>query len=148
MVRGSVNVRRDVRETMRMLGLTRINHCVLIDDTPTYRGMLQKAKDMLTWGRVEQKVLEQLIRKRGRLTGNKRLTDEFIKSQTPFQSFSEFAAAVHAGKAELGALPGLKKVFRLHPPRKGYKTTKRPFKDFGDLGYRGGQINELVLRMT
>ena len=146
-VRGSVNVRRDVKETMQMLGLTRINHCVVIDDTPTYRGMLQKAKDMLTWGEVEQKVLEQLIRKRGRLTGDKRLTDEFIKSQTPFQSLNEFAAAVHAGEAELKALPGLKKVFRLHPPRKGYKATKRPFKDFGDLGYRGGQINELVLKM-
>ena len=146
-VRGSVNVRRDVRETMRMLGLTRTNHCVVIDDTPTSRGMLQKAKDMLTWGEVEQKVLEQLIRKRGRLTGDKRLTDEFIKSQTPFQSLSEFAAAVHSGEAELGTLPGLKKVFRLHPPRKGYKTTKRPFKDFGDLGYRGEQINEFVIRM-
>jgi len=146
-VRGSVNVRRDVKETMRMLGLTRTNHCVVTDDTSTSRGMLQKAKDMLTWGEVEQKVLEQLIRKRGRLTGDKRLTDEFIKSQTQFQSLSEFAAAVHAGEAELGTLPGLKKVFRLHPPRKGYKKTKRPFKDFGDLGYRGGQINELVLRM-
>ncbi len=146
-VRGSINVRRDVRETMRMLGLTRVNHCIVIDDTPTSRGMLQKAKDMLTWGEVEQKVLEQLIRKRGRLSGDNRLTDEFIKSQTPFQSLSEFAVAVHAGEAELGTLLGLKKVFRLHPPRKGYRTTKRPFKDFGDLGYRGGQINQLILRM-
>jgi len=146
-VRGSINVRRDVKETMRMLGLTRVNHCVVTDDTPTSRGMLQKAKDMLTWGEVEQEVLEQLIRKRGRLTGDKRLTDEFIKSQTPFQSLSEFVAAVYAGEAELGMLPRLKKVFRLHPPRKGYKTTKRPFKNFGDLGYRGGQINELILKM-
>ncbi len=146
-VRGNVNVRRDVRETMRMLGLTRVNHCVVIDDTHTHRGMLQKAKDMLTWGEVEQKVLEQLIRKRGRLAGDKRLIDEFVKSQTSFQSLSEFAAAVHAGEAEFKALPGLKKVFRLHPPRKGYKATKRPFKDFGDLGYRGERINELILGM-
>ena len=146
-VRGGVNVRRDVKETMRMLGLTRVNHCVVIDDVPTYRGMLQKAKDMLTWGEIEQKVLEQLIRKRGRLVGDKRLTDEFIKSQTSFPSLSEFAAAVHAGEAELKALPGLKKVFRLHPPRKGYKATKRPFKDLGDLGYRGERINELILGM-
>jgi large subunit ribosomal protein L30 len=109
--------------------------------------MLQKAKDVLTWGEVEQKVLEQLIRKRGRLAGDKRLTDELIRSQTSFQSLSEFTAAVHAGEAELRALPGLKKVFRLHPPRKGYRATKRPFKDFGDLGYRGGRINELILRM-
>ena len=146
-VRSSVNVRRDVREIMQMLGLTRVNHCVVIDDSPTYRGMLQKAKDVLTWGEVEQRVLDQLIRKRGRLVGDKRLTDEFVKSQTSFQSLSEFVAAVHAGEAELRALPGLKKVFRLHPPRKGYKATKRPFKDFGDLGYRGERINDLILKM-
>lgn len=146
-VRSSVNVRRGVRKIMQMLGLTRVNHCVIIDDIPTYRGMLQKAKDVLTWGEVKQKVLEQLIRKRGRLAGDKRLADEFVKSQTSFQSLSEFAAAVHAGEAELKALPGLKKVFRLHPPRKGYKSTKRPFKDFGDLGYRGERINELILKM-
>ena len=132
---------------MRMLGLTRVNHCVVIDDTSVYRGMLQKAKDMLTWGEVEQQVLEQLIRKRGRLAGDKHLTDEFIKSQTSFQSLDEFAAAIHAGEAKLEALPGLKKVFRLHPPRKGYKATKRPFKDFGDLGYRGKHINKLILKM-
>ncbi len=146
-VRGGVNVRRDVIGTMRMLGLTRVNHCVVIDDTSVYRGMLQKAKDMLTWGEVEQQVLEQLIRKRGRLAGDKHLTDEFIKSQTSFQSLGEFAAAIHAGEAKLGVLPELKKVFRLHPPRKGYKATKRPFKDFGDLGYRGEHINKLILKM-
>jgi len=146
-VRGSVNLRRDVLETMQMLGLTRVNHCIIIDDIPSYLGMLQKAKDVLTWGEVEQGVLEQLIRKRGRLAGDKRLTDEFVKSQTSFQSLSEFAAAVHAGEVELRALPRLKKVFRLHPPRKGYKATKRPFKDFGDLGYRGERINELILKM-
>lgn len=146
-VRGSVNVRRKVLETMRMLSLTRANHCVIIDDTPSYRGMLQMAKDMLTWGEVNPEVLEQLLRKRGRLVGGERLTDEHVRSKTSLSSISEFARSVHAGRIELGALPGLKKVFRLHPPRKGYKATKRPFKDLGDLGYRGERINELILRM-
>lgn len=146
-VRGNVNVRRKVLETMRMLGLTRANHCVVIDDTPPHRGMLQTAKDMLTWGELKPEVLERLLRKRGRLVGDESLTDELVKSKTPFPSIGEFAGAVHACRAEFEMLPGLKKVFRLHPPRKGYKSTKRPFKDMGDLGYRGEQINELVLRM-
>ncbi len=146
-VRSSVNVRRKVREMMKMLCLTRVNHCVVIDDVPTYCGMLQKAKDVLTWGEIDKEVLEQLIRKRGRLAGDERLTDEFVKSQTSFQSLSEFAAAVHAGETNLRSLPRLKKVFRLHPPRKGFKAIKRPFNDFGDLGYRGERINELILKM-
>lgn len=147
-VRGNVNVRREVLETMQMLGLRRANHCVVVDDTSPYLGMLQKAKDMLTWGELKPEVLERLLRKRGRLVGDERLTDELVKSQTPFSSIGEFAGAVHACKAELEMLPRLKKIFRLHPPRKGYKSTKRPFKDLGDLGYRGEQINELVLRMV
>lgn len=146
-VRGGVNARADVKETMRMLGLTRVNHCVLIDGDPSHLGMLQKAKDMLTWGELKQDVLEKLLRKRGRLAGDERLTDEYIRSKTQFSSVGEFAAALCVGNAELNALPGLKKVFRLHPPRKGYRATKRPFRDMGDLGYRGERINELVLKM-
>lgn len=142
-----MNVRRKVLETMRMLNLTRANHCVVIDDTPSYRGMLQKAKDILTWGEVNPEVLEQLLRKRGRLVGGERLTDEHVRSKTPFSSIGEFAEAFYACRIELEALPELKKVFRLHPPRKGYRATKRPFKDLGDLGYRGERINELILRM-
>lgn len=146
-VRGSINVRDEVKDTMRMLGLTRVNHCIVIDDNPSFRGMLQKTKDLLTWGEIKPEVLGRLLRKRGRLTGGKCLTDEFVKSQTTFSSIDGFAAAVDRGDVELQALPELKKVFRLHPPRKGYKATKRPFKDRGDLGYRGERINELLLRM-
>lgn len=147
-VRGDVGTRREVLDTLRMLGLTRVNHCVLIDDIPTYRGMLQKAKDMITWGEIRKDMLEALLRKRGRLVGNKRLNEEYIKSNTQFPSIGEFAEAVYSGKAELSALHGLKKVFRLHPPSKGYEATKRPFKDMGSLGYRGEKINELLARMT
>lgn len=146
-VRGGVKVRREVLDTMRMLGLTRVNHCVLVDDTPSFLGMLQKSKDMLTWGEIRPEVLEQLLRKRGRLVGDERLTDEEVRSRSSFSSIGEFAKAVYEGRADLKALPGLKKVFRLHPPRKGYKSTKRPFRDLGDLGYRGDRVNDLIIRM-
>jgi large subunit ribosomal protein L30 len=146
-VRGDVGSRQDVRDTLRMLGLTRVNHCVLVDDSPTYKGMLHKAKDMITWGEVSKEALEALLRKRGRLVGDKRLSDEYVKSNTQFPSIREFAGAVHSGEVELSAVPGLKKVFRLRPPSKGYEATKRPFKDMGSLGYRGEKINDLLARM-
>lgn len=146
-IRGSVDVRGDIQETLRMLGLTRVNHCVIIDDAPSYKGMLQKAKDYITWGEVRQDVAEALLRKRGRLVGDSKLSDEYVKLKTPFASIAELAKAVSTGEFKLAALPDLKKVYRLHPPRKGYRATRRPFKDFGDLGYRGEKINELILRM-
>lgn len=146
-VRGEVKASREVRETLRMLGLTRVNHCVVVDENPACMGMLHKAKDMITWGEIRLEVLEKLLRKRGRLAGDERLTDEYIKSCTSFLSIGEFAKAVYSGQAKLSAARGLKKVFRLHPPRKGYRATKRPFADRGSLGYRGEKINDLILRM-
>jgi large subunit ribosomal protein L30 len=109
--------------------------------------MLQKAKDMITWGEIRGDVLEKLLRKRGKLEGNKKLSDEYVKSQTQFSSIAEFAEAVLSSRIELSALPKLKKVFRLRPPSKGYEATKRPFKDMGSLGYRGERINDLLARM-
>lgn len=147
-VRGVINARRPVKETLKMLSLTRVNHCVVVGDDPSIRGMLQEAKDYITWGEIKPETLEHVLRKRGRLQGDKRLTDEIVKSTTEFSSISELAAAICDGKTRSDAVPGLKKVFRLHPPRKGYKSTRRPVKDLGDLGYRGERINELILRMA
>ncbi|RLI23172.1 50S ribosomal protein L30, partial [Candidatus Bathyarchaeota archaeon] len=45
-------------------------------------------------------------------------------------------------------LPDIKPVFRLHPPRKGFKgKIKKSFKAGGASGYRGEAINELLERM-
>lgn len=142
-LRGNIGVRKEVRDTLRMLGLTRVNHCVLIPDTPSYRGMLQKAKDYITWGEADKKTVEVLLRERGELVGGKKLTEEYIRSLN-FSSLGELADALMEGRR----VPGLKKVFRLHPPRKGLISIKHPYGHGGDLGYRGKAINELVLRMV
>jgi len=146
-VRGDVGVRRGVLDALRLLGLTRVNHCVLTKDDPATLGMLRKVKDVVTWGEVSPEVLAELLRKRGRLTGDKKLSDEHVISSTGLSSIDEFAVTFHSGSIELKAIPGLKKVFRLHPPSKGYEATKLPFKMGGSLGYRGEKINDLIRRM-
>jgi len=147
-IRSGINANADVRETLDFLSLTRVNHCVVVDDSGSNAGMLQKAKDYITWGEINPETLEHMLRKRGRLVGDKRLADDDVKSKSGFQSTKELAEAIISGKASFGSVPGLKKVFRLHPPRKGFKSTKRPFKDLGDLGYRGAKINELIVKMA
>ncbi|NLU04258.1 MAG: 50S ribosomal protein L30 [Methanothermobacter sp.] len=145
-VRGSAGVRRDIADTMEMLRLNRINHAVLVEDTPSYLGMLQKAKDYITWGEVDQETLTAMIRKRGRLIGGDRITDEYINEKTAYGSVDEFAAAVFSGEVKLEEA-GIKPVFRLHPPRKGYEGIKKAFNERGSLGYRGEKINDLLKRM-
>jgi large subunit ribosomal protein L30 len=79
--------------------------------------------------------------------GNRPLTDEYVKANSPFPTIDEFAHAVAEGKAALRDLPGLKPVMRLHPPRKGHRTLKRTFQQGGALGYYGREINTLLYRM-
>ena len=146
-LRSAINARGDVRDAMEMMGLTRVNHCVLVDDDPSHLGTLQKVKDYVTWGEINKDTLEKLLRKRGRLVGDRRVTDEALKSGAKAQTISDLVSAVSSGEMRFDEINGLKKVFRLHPPRGGYKSTKRPVRDLGDLGYRGERINELVISM-
>lgn len=146
-VRGTVNIRRDVRETLRMLHLTRPNHCVIIPPRETYRGMLQKAKDYITWGEVKPEVLKELLTHRGRLAGNRPLTEEYVKDVLGYKSFGDLARAIVKGEVEFTKLKDVKPVLRLSPPRKGYRGIKRPYSNGGALGYRGEAINDLLMRM-
>jgi large subunit ribosomal protein L30 len=147
-VRGEVSAQREARETNALLGLTHTNHAVIVDNRPAYLGMLQRAQSYVTWGEVSQEVLTAMIKQRGRLLGNKKLTEEFAQ-KAGFKSLDDLAEAIFNCKAEFNKLDGISKTFRLRPPKKGYKgTTKKSFKAGGEAGYRGEAINNLVKRMV
>lgn len=146
-VRGVVNTRHEIKETLKMLRLHHINHCVLIPETPEYLGMIRKVKDFVAYGEVDAGTLETILRTRGRLLGNKPLTDEYLKSASEYGSVSELAEDLAEGKVKLKDIPELKPVLRMHPPRKGYKTIKRTFNQGGALGYYGREINALLYKM-
>ena len=148
-VRSNVNVERSIRETMDYLNLTKVNHAVIIPENDQYRGMLQKAKDYITWGEATEETVEKMLSERGRMSGDSPLTDAVVKEYTDFKNISEFAKAVTAGDSTVKDVPGLKRVFRLHPPRgpKGWGGIKRSYVIGGALGARGDAINNLVDRM-
>jgi len=146
-VRGVVNTRQDIKDTLKMLRLHHINHCVLVADSPENLGMIRKVKDYVAYGEVDAVTIETLLRTRGRLIGDAALTDEYIKSNSTYSGITELAKALSGGELKLRDIPGLKPVLRLHPPRKGYKTTKRTFVQGGALGYYGQEINTLLYKM-
>jgi large subunit ribosomal protein L30 len=130
-----------------MLHLTRNNHAVLIDDRPSYLGMIKAAQDYLTYGELSKESVASLIKKKGRLAGNKRLTDEYAQ-KVGHKSLEELADAVSSCRVEYWKLRGIQPVFRLHPPTKGFKgKIKKGFGSGGELGYRGENINQLLNRM-
>jgi large subunit ribosomal protein L30 len=108
--------------------------------------MLQKAKDYITWGEVSEETFKTLVSERARLPGNKRVTDEYVKENTEYDSVDDLAVAILNGETTLKE-SGLKPIFRLNPPRKGYENTRRPFTEGGSLGYRSENINELLEKM-
>jgi len=146
-VRGVVKTRREIKDTLSMLRLHHINHCVVVPDTPEYLGMIRKVKDFVAYGEVDADILGTVLSTRGRLVGNRPLTDEYVKANSSFGTIAEFAGAVARGEASLRDLPGLKPVMRLHPPRKGYRTLKRTYQQGGALGYYGKEINSLLYKM-
>lgn len=146
-IRGSVDVGKKVEDTLQTLRLTRPNHSTLVDDSSSRRGMLQRVKEMVTWGPIKPEVLKSLLRKRGELVGGGSITDEVVKNSSPFETVEELSKAICEERAELGDIDGLKKVFRLRPPKKGYNPTHRSYGHGGALGDRGERINDLLLRM-
>jgi len=132
LIRGTIGTKPDIRKTLELLMLTRINHCVLLNDEKKFAKMLNIVKDYTTWGPISKETLNDLVEKRGRLSGNKRLPADMVSS---------VIAAI-----EKGEKTNIKSVFRLHPPRKGLKDKKVKFPR-GDLGYRGEAMNLLLKRM-
>lgn len=145
-VRGTAGIPGDIADTLRMLHLTRANHCILLRENPSSLGMLVKVKDYVTWGELDEASAEEVLRNRAELSGGKRLTDDYLKKNTRFKTIKQLAKELITGKAELGSIPGLRPFFRLHPPRQGYGGIKRAVKEGGALGKRE-TIGSLIHRM-
>jgi len=146
-VRGTVNINYDTKDALRMLHLTRANHCTFIPEDAQWRGTLLKVKDYVTWGPVEEKTVVELLTKRGRVIGGDALTPEYLSKNTEFKTLEDLARALVAQKADLRRLKGVKPLFRLAPPRKGYEHVVHDYKTGGSLGDRGVEINKLIMRM-
>lgn len=126
-IRGRVNVRSDITETLNRLHLKRVSNCALIKITDSYNGMLNKCVNYVAYGEIDEPTLSKLLDKHtGKELNAKELLDgkfdsEKLKSHMPF---------------------------RLHPPRHGYRSTKLHYKQGGSLGYMGAEINKLISRMV
>ncbi|MEM3673022.1 MAG: 50S ribosomal protein L30 [Candidatus Bathyarchaeia archaeon] len=146
-VRGTISASNEVRETLKMLHLTRNNYAILIDNRSSFLGMLKTAQSFITWGEASREIVHLLIKEKGELVGNKKLTEEYAK-KIGYNSLEDLAEAVFNCRAEYWKLPNIKPVFRLHPPKKGFKgKIKKSYGMGGELGYRGEKVNDLIERM-
>ena len=73
-IRSPVGIRKDIRDTLRMLHLTKKNACVVVPKNPQYNGMIEKVKDFVTYGTISEEAYADLQQKRG----NKKHPDLFF----------------------------------------------------------------------
>jgi large subunit ribosomal protein L30 len=149
-IRGSPGMNRKILDTLSMLRMNKVNHGVLIWGVKSYLGMLNKCKDYIAYGEIEEKTLVRLLRVRGKVEGNKPLTDEHIQNLTEYKNLKQFAKAVLEGKIQYREkdVYKLKPVFRLHPPKKGHRgTIKKHYGEGGTLGNVGEYINVIIHKM-
>lgn len=133
-VRGDVNLRKEVKDTLKLLRLYRKNFCVVVEGTPSWIGMIKKVKDYVTYGEIDDATYKELAEKRGEMYKGR---EKDSKGKIEYKRFILFD-----GKK-------IKPFFRLGPPRHGFgrKGIKVSYRAHGALGYRGEKINELLKRM-
>ncbi len=147
-VRGAHGMKRTIQRTLHLMNLYSVNSATILRSTPIVRGMLQKAKDYISFGPISEEYLKKMLKKRARLTGNKMLTDAHVRRTTVYKSVDGLAKAIYQGKIQLKEVKDLKPVFRLHPPIGGYPgSIKKPVGAGGTLGNVGAKINLYLKKM-
>lgn len=59
-VRGNVDVPKPIEDTMTNLGLKKRNQIVFFEESESVEGMMNKAKDFITYGEVSDEVIEEV----------------------------------------------------------------------------------------
>lgn len=134
-IKGSVKTRREIEDTLEKLKLGKVNNCTIVPADGTYKGMLRKADEYVTWGEIREETLAKMLEKRGRSRTGAKLDPKKAK---------ELAAKVFKERTLKSA--DISPVFRLSPPSGGMRSVKIRHPR-GDAGYRGEEINGFLERM-
>ena len=122
-IRGRVNVRSNIKETLKRLNLKYVNNCIILNMTDSYFGMIKQCENYIAYGEINKQNISLLLAKNNINEKTEDIIENKINANT------------------------IKTVFRLHPPRHGFRSTKLNFKQGGSLGYVGEHINDLLKRM-
>ncbi len=60
LIRGKIDSRQDVKDTLTMLNLDRKHACVTLENNPVNMGMLNKCKDFVTYGEVSEETAKRI----------------------------------------------------------------------------------------
>jgi len=145
-IKGQADVPYWANTTLRLLKLEKKYRAIILPVKENTDGMLKKIQQFVSWQEVDLPTTKELLDKKGRRSGYKKITPEDI-SKAGFKTINELAASLSEGKISMTKIKPLKPWFALSPPRKGFKrSTKRLYGQKGILGHNK-ELTALVKRM-
>lgn len=129
---GQAALRRDIEETLKRLNIHRKLTATLIDaNDKVMHGMMMSVRDFVAYQEVSDDVIKQLILKRGQTLDGHAIAEKDV---------AKIMEQIKKGEWKI------KRYFRLHPPRGGFKKSTKIAYPKGILG-DNKDIAKLVERM-
>jgi len=71
-IRGQVNIRKEITETLKRLGLKTKYSCLILEKPNAVElGMIEKIKDFVAFGEINQETYKKLVEARGKYSKSK-----------------------------------------------------------------------------
>ena len=145
-IKGQADVPHWAVTTLKLLKLDKKFRATIIPAKENTLGMLNKIKHYVSWQEIDISTTKELLDKKGRKTGYKKITPEDF-SKIGFKTVDDLASSLTEGKSSLTKLSPLKPWFALAPPKGGFKrSTKKLYEQKGILGHNK-ELNTLVRSM-
>ena len=145
-IKGQADVPHWANTTLNLLKLEKKYRAVILPVKDNTIGMLKKIQHYVSWQEIDTKTTKELLDKKGRRTGYKKITSEDI-SQAGFKTIDDLAVSLSEGKISMSKIKPLKPWFALSPPKQGFKrSTKHLYGQKGILGHNKDLLT-LIKRM-
>lgn len=144
-MKGTINVPHWANTTLDLLHLDKRYRATIIPERDNTKGMLNKIKHYVSWQEIDILTAKELLEKRARKEGYRKLTTEDIE-KLGFKNTDELAQSLADGAIALSKLKPLKPWFALSPPRHGFKrSTKKMYGEGGILGNHKGLLTQVKM---
>ena len=99
-IKGQADVPYWANTTLNLLNLEKKYRAIITPASASIDGMLKKIQHYVSWQEVDASTAKELLDKKGRKTGYKKITDKDI-SEAGFKTIDELAASLSEGKTTM-----------------------------------------------
>jgi large subunit ribosomal protein L30 len=143
---GMINSSAPVRKALNELWVAKKFSASVVPDDEATVGMLKLCKDYVAWAPLEEGLLSDLLKKRGRVSATRPLDAASLK-ELGYKKHEDLAARMMKEQVRLSAVKGVLPYFRLAPPKGGFRRSlRRQSTEKGLLG-KNPMLEAIVRRM-